>query len=133
MKGLLIILAVVLSSCVVYEHTAHSSNGNVERDRMISFGGTASHQGADGSSYAHDHQASFQHATQAIGAYGAGLISQGMAKAKEATAQLTSNNATQVQLGAQQQAAAAGAAKLDATKAAINAGAPLNSITITPP
>src|SRR5438552_2905931 len=81
---LLLLINLLLCGCVGYEHIAVSKSGNYERDRIISLGGTSSQKGADGSSFVHDHQASFKDAVQAIGtAY----------SALQATRSLQSNNA----------------------------------------
>ena len=73
MKALLSIL-LLLPSCIVYEHTAQSKSGNVETDKLYSFGGTSSQRGADGSSLVHDHQVSARDFFSAVGtAVGAGV------------------------------------------------------------
>ena len=138
MIRLALFLALFLVSCTGYEHLAYSAKtGNYERDRLVKFGGTASQQGADGSSLATDDQASFQVAAQGLGAYGAGLVASSVQKAKETTAQVASTNAAKVQISAQQataqQAAATTAARASTTSQAISAGAPLSPVTVNPP
>lgn len=60
-------VAFSLCSCVGYEHIAASKSGNYTRDRIVSFGGTASQRGSDGSSFVHDHQQSFRDGAAAVG------------------------------------------------------------------
>lgn len=69
----LALLPVLLCSCMAYEHTAISKSGNQVHDKILAFGGTASHRSSDGSSTVYDAQQSardfFATAGLAIGAY----------------------------------------------------------------
>lgn len=62
--------------------------------------------------------------SQGFGTYGAGLLTSGVAKAKEVTAQVKSTNAAATQQAQAKQAA---------TTKALDAGAKVNPITISAP
>lgn len=134
MKAFLL-LSLCLSSCVYYDHEAVSSTGNREKDRIVSLGGTSSQKGADGSSFTHDHQASFQAGMQTVGTYGTGLLANSVLKAKEITAQGLNAGNTRVALGAQNAAVSQTriAAQQATTTGAIGAGATLKPITVNAP
>lgn len=101
-------LLLLLSSCVVYEHTATSKNGNTEHDKIASFGGTTSQRGADGSSLVHDHQQSARDFFSTVGTV-AGTIGYGYVQhAKNASDALTVQ-----QLNKQQSAEALAKIKAD--------------------
>ncbi len=125
MKALILILLLpMLSSCIVYKHTAASNGGNTETDSLYSFGGTSSQRGADGSSLTHDHQASardfFNFAGTAITAGSAAYVQHGKNAADALTVQQ-----------AQSQAAKTAQAKIAADAAAAKAAA--TPIITTPP
>jgi hypothetical protein len=75
----------LLEGCVVYQHEAQSKSGNYERDLIVSVGGTSSQKGADGSTFVHDHQASFKDAAQGAVSVAGGLAAASVSKAKTAS------------------------------------------------
>lgn len=75
----------LLASCVMYQHEAQSKSGNYERDLVVSIGGTSSQKGADGSTFVHDHQASFKDAAQGAVTVAGGLAAASVSKAKTAS------------------------------------------------
>jgi hypothetical protein len=75
----------LLDACVVYQHEAQSKSGNYERDLIVSVGGTSSQKGADGSTFVHDHQASFKDASQGAVTVAGGLAAASVSKAKTAS------------------------------------------------
>lgn len=114
----------LLSSCVLYRHEAMSRAGNTEKDTLISFGGTSSQKGADGSSFVHDHQATAQQFFQFLGAFTAAYLAADVQKVQELTTQMAAAGATRVQIANIQAKAAADAtaAGADLTKFGITGG-----------
>ena len=121
-------MALLLCSCVSYEHTATSKSGNVEHDKLFALGGSSSQRGADGSSFVHDHSQSFRDAMAAagvaIGAYQAVKVN----SSNNALTATQSTNATNESINATNAAAKAGV-----TESAIKAGAEIAPIKILPP
>ena len=62
-----IIFLLFLPACSFYQHEAHAKSGAWERNTIVSLGGKQAQQGADGSSFTADNEASFQHFCQAVG------------------------------------------------------------------
>jgi hypothetical protein len=83
-----ILLACALSSCAFDHYKATSATGNTVEETYASAGGTASIKRSDGSSFVHDHQASFKDAVQ-----GGVTVAGGLASASVSKAQTASNNA----------------------------------------
>lgn len=136
-KGIFLCLlcSLLFTSCTFYGHEARSKNGNYERDILVQVGGTASHRGADGSSFAVDNQASFQQFLQAAGI---GITTWSAAHQQAAKyafqqyqeGQIT-KRAAQKQLADLQKAELA--AKGKAYDTAVGAGAEATVGTVTPP
>jgi len=78
-----ILCVVFASSCTFYQHEARSKSGAYERDIVMQFGGKTSQQGADGSSFTADNEASFQHFCQAVGVAVTGWASVARTQAQE--------------------------------------------------
>lgn len=137
MKLLALIAIVTLCSCTGYVHEAHSASGNYVRDVLVKVGGSASLRGSDGSSLVTDDQQSFRDAATAATGISAAIAQKSVAVAKEATSRVANTNATKQAINASNNAAAVEQARISAqsaaTSEAIQSGATVNPITVTPP
>jgi len=93
MAAFIALTILAFSSCVMYSHEAQSKNGKRERDLLVSLGGTSTMKGADGSTFTHDHQASFKDGVQGATAIAAGFASASVTKAKNASDAATAQQA----------------------------------------
>lgn len=139
MKIISLFISLYLCSCVAFVDDATSKTGNHERIVFASLGGTSTLTGANGAHFTHDHQQSLRDAATAIGTgYTAGQTAKATINAANNTTsqQLNASNAATTQAAnaaAESDAAAKTAAQEAVTNNAINAGAKVTPITITPP
>lgn len=108
-----IILALFCASCVNFKYSATAKDGNTETFALNSFGGSQSLESAGGTRYTSNHNKTAGQFFQTVAAVAAtlgnayvGAAGEVTARAKDANAasvtKNASNNATKVQLGAQE-------------------------------